>query len=129
MRRRPDTVIGSTSFDRVLKSLGEGHLEILPVLGTDGRFEGVISYDEVKNALYDPALRDLVIAEDLTESVEDPLDPDSTLAEALETMDRHGVSSWPVVHDGRLLGIVRRSDVYALMRRGLRRRRRQPAGR
>jgi CBS domain-containing protein len=78
----------------------------------------VISYEEVKNTLYDPILRDLVIAEDLTSGVDDPLSPDATLASALEAFDRHRVQSWPVVQGEQLLGIVRRTDIYALMRRG-----------
>ena len=77
----------------------------------------VAVHEEVKNALYDPVLRDLVIAGDLTSVVEDPLEPESSLAAALEVMDRHRVHSWPVVEDQRLLGIVSRTDLYSLMRR------------
>jgi CBS domain-containing protein len=94
---------------------------MVPVLGADGRFEGVISYDEVKNALYDPALRDLVVASDLATALPDPLAPDASLAEALGHMDARSVHSWPVVEDGRLVGVVRRSDVYRLVRRDVRR--------
>jgi CBS domain-containing protein len=57
-----------------------------------------------------------VIAEDLTTPVDDPLEADASLAAALERMDRHRVHSWPVVEGERLLGVVRRSDVYGLMR-------------
>jgi CBS-domain-containing membrane protein len=31
-------------------------------------------------------------------------------------MDRHRVQSWPVVEEGRLVGVARRSDLYGLMR-------------
>jgi CBS domain-containing protein len=62
-------------------------------------------------------LRGLVIAGDLTTSVPDALGPDDTLAHALELLDRHRVHAWPVVEDGRLVGMVRRSDLYGLMRR------------
>jgi CBS domain-containing protein len=117
MRRRPRLVTGAHSFEQVLKFLGETGTDLLPVVDADGRFKGVISYEEVKNALYDPALRDLVIAEDLTSSVEDALDPDTSLAVALEILDRHRVQSWPVVQADRLLGMVRRTDIYAMMRR------------
>jgi len=89
------------------------------VIHADGRFAGVVSYDEVKNTLYDPTLRDLVIAGDLATPVDDPLDPDASLRSALERMDRHQVHSWPVVRDGELLGMMRRSDAYALLRRSL----------
>jgi Kef-type K+ transport system membrane component KefB/CBS domain-containing protein len=119
MRRRPAVLLESLAFERVLKSLAETHADLLPVVDAEGRFKGIISYDEVKNALYDPALRALVIAEDLTTPVEDALDPNAPLPAALEIMDRHKVHSWPVVEGDQLLGMMRRSDAYALMRRGL----------
>jgi CBS domain-containing protein len=62
-------------------------------------------------------LRDVVIAEDLTNVVEDLLEPESSLATALEVMDRHHTHSSPVVKDQRLLGMVGRTDLYSLMRR------------
>ena len=117
MRRRPRFVSESLSFERVLKSLGETGADLLPVLDHDAYFKGVISYEEVKNTLYDPYLRGLVIAEDLTSTVEDALDPGASLAKALEVLDSHRVQSWPVVKDRQLLGIVRRTDIYAMMRR------------
>jgi Kef-type K+ transport system membrane component KefB/CBS domain-containing protein len=120
MRRRPTTVPETLPFERVLKLLGEAGAELLPVVNAEGRLRGIISYDEVKNALYDPALRGLVIAGDLTSPVDDPLEPETPLSAALERMDLHRVQSWPVTEGDRLLGLVRRSDLYALLRRGRR---------
>jgi len=117
MRRRPRFVPETLPFERVLKALGETGMDLLPVVDVQNRFKGVISYDEVKNTLYDPVLRDLVIAEDLTSVVEDPIDPEASLATALEVMDRHRVHSWPVVEDQRLLGMVSRTDLYSLLQR------------
>lgn len=119
MRRRPDVLTDELPFARVLKKLAETHADLLPVLDKQGRFKGVISYGEVKNVLYDPLLRDLVVAADLTTPVAEPLAPEDSLPAALELMDRHQVHSWPVVREGQLLGVLRRSDAYALMRRGL----------
>jgi len=128
MRRRPVVLLESLAFERVLKALAETHADLLPVVDAEGRFKGIISYDEVKNALYDPALRALVIAEDLTNPVDDALDPNAALPAALEIMDRHQVQSWPVVEGDQLLGMMRRSDAYALMRRGLSRKARRAGG-
>ncbi len=117
MRRRPRFVSESLSFEDVLKALGETGADLLPVIDNEAHFKGIISYEEVKNTLYDPVLRGLVIAEDLTSSIADALDPADSLAKALEVLDRHRVQSWPVVKEGQLLGIVRRTDLYAMMRR------------
>lgn len=120
MQRRPRTIAASLPFEHVLKALGEAGVEVLPVIDAEGRFAGVISYEEVKNTLYDPVLRGLVVAGDLTSPIDDALAPDAPLGTALEVMDRHRVHSWPVVENDRLAGVVRRSDVYALMRNALR---------
>ena len=117
MRRRPRFVSETLPFERVLKALGETGADLLPVVDAQDRFKGVISYEEVKNTLYDPALRDLVIAGDLTSAIRDPLEPESSVAAALEVMDRHRVHSWPVVEGDRLLGMVSRPDLYSLMRK------------
>ena len=121
MRRRPTVLPEALPFDQVLKALGETGAELLPVVDEAGRFKGVLSYEEVKNTLYDPALRGLVVAGDLTSPLE-PLEPDAPVGLALQRMDAHRVHSWPVVAEERLLGSVSRSDVYSLMRAALRRR-------
>jgi Kef-type K+ transport system membrane component KefB/CBS domain-containing protein len=117
MQRRPPTLHSDTPFERVLKALSETGIEMVPVLDGEGRLEGVISYEEVKSALYDPALRNLVIARDLITAIDDPLAPEDSLTAALDRMDRHGVHSWPVSEGDRLAGVVRRADLYALLRR------------
>jgi len=120
MRRRPAVLPEALPFDQVLKALGDTGAELLPVVDDTGQFKGVVSYEEVKNTLYDPALRGLVVAGDLTSPLE-ALPPDAPVGSALEQMDAHRVHSWPVVEGERLLGMVSRSDVYSLMRAALRR--------
>ena len=117
MRRRPRVVSEGLSFERVLKALGETGTDLLPVVDAHDRFKGVISYDEVMNTLYEPALRDLVVADDLRSDIGNPLEPESSLVAALEIMDRHQVHSWPVVEDENLVGMVSRTDLYSLMRK------------
>jgi Kef-type K+ transport system membrane component KefB/CBS domain-containing protein len=121
MRRQPETVREDLPFERVLKTLSETSAELVPVIDSEGGFRGVVSYEDVKNALYEPALRGLVVARDVATPIEAPLPPGASLAAALELMDAHRVHSWPVVERGRLLGMVRRSDVYAFVRSELRR--------
>ncbi|MBW2386339.1 MAG: cation:proton antiporter [Deltaproteobacteria bacterium] len=57
MRRRPRVVSEDLPFERVLKALGETGADLLPIVDAQDRFKGVISYEEVKNTLYEPALR------------------------------------------------------------------------
>lgn len=119
MRRRPEVLPAEAPFSRVLHALAEPGSGDLPVVDAEGRLVGVISYDEVKSTFYDPGLRALLIAADLSVEVPDPLHPGDSLAHALELIDRRGATSWPVVEEERLVGSVRRADVYGLLHRSL----------
>lgn len=119
MRRRPDVLPAQAPFARVLRALAEPGAGDLPVVDGEGHLVGVISYDEVKSTFYDPGLRDLLIAADLTAEIPDPLHPEDSLAHALERIDSRGATSWPVVEAERLVGTVRRADVYGLLHRSL----------
>ena len=104
-------------FERVLKLLGDMGSDLLPVVDAAGELKGVISFADLQDILYDPHLRSLVIAEDLAQPVDDPMRMDTPLQDALARMDRTGVHSWPVVQDGRLVGMLRRRDCYATLHR------------
>jgi Kef-type K+ transport system membrane component KefB/CBS domain-containing protein len=117
MHRAPGTARANLTFDGVLKILGEVGSDLLPVVDESEALVGVISFSETKDILYDPSLRDLVIAEDLAQPVCEPLVPNLSLQEALRRMDAMHVHSWPVVEDGRLVGMLKRRDVYSTLHR------------
>ncbi|MAF66108.1 MAG: hypothetical protein CMJ84_10695 [Planctomycetes bacterium] len=117
MHRAPGTARANLTFDRVLKILGEVGSDLLPVVDETDTLVGVISFSDTKDILYDPSLRDLVIAEDLAQPVTAPLIPDLSLQEALQRLDEMHVHSWPVVEDGRLVGMLKRRDVYSTLHR------------
>ncbi|MDP6370397.1 MAG: CBS domain-containing protein, partial [Planctomycetota bacterium] len=85
-----------------------------------GELLGLISFQELKDIIYDPHLRDLVIAADLMNPLTRPLEPETSLQEALDLLDKQHAQSWPVTEDGRLYGMLRRQDVYAVLRRAFR---------
>ena len=117
MHRAPGTARANLTFDRVLKILGEVGSDLLAVVDETGGLVGVISFSDTKDILYDPHLRDLVIAEDLAQPVAEPLVPDLPLQEALKRLDDMHVHSWPVVEGGRLVGMLKRRDVYSTLHR------------
>lgn len=128
MHKAPDVARANTLFEDVLKLLSHTSSDLLPVIDADGSLLGLISFNDMKDILYDPHLRGLVIAEDLAQPVSEPLDPEEPLHEALADMDRMRVHSWPVVEDGVLVGMLKRKDVYSTLHRTFRstRRRAEP---
>ena len=117
MRRAQEVARGNTPFDQVLKLVSEIGADLLPVCNDEGELLGVISFNDLKEIIYDPHLRTLVIAEDLMQPVLRPVPPDLPLRQALEQMDARHIHSVPVVEEGRLLGMLRRKDVYSTLHR------------
>lgn len=117
MRRVADQVPLNLTFDRVLESLSKSGSDVLPVVDDLDHLVGVLSFHDVKDLLYDPHVRELVIAQDLMSPILDALAPDMALAEALTLLDRKNVQSWPVADQGKLVGVLRRTDAYSAVRK------------
>jgi len=115
MRRRPETLPVNLDFDHVLRVLAEADIDLVPVLDEGTILKGVIEAHDVREILYDPALRGLVIAADLMSPI-DPLSPETPLTDAMARLDNRQVHSWPVVEDGKFVGILKRRDAYAALR-------------
>jgi CIC family chloride channel protein len=112
----PDTVRlhPDDSLDTVLERLATAPYELLPVVDAQGRLRGVIGLEEAHPASSEPALRSLVLADDLMRVDVRPLTPDNTLDHALELFVESDLSALPVV-DGlqqrQLVGMVRRREI------------------
>jgi CBS domain-containing protein len=137
MSTRPIWVSESTSFKEIAARLREFRVSAFPVLDADGRVIGVVSEADllVKEAVPDEpnviwgllagivhhAARvkaGAVTAADLMTSPAVTVGPDDTIEHAARLMFTHRVKRLPVVDaDGRLAGIVSRSDVLAVFDR------------
>jgi len=102
------------SLDMVVDRLTTTPYEVLPVVDAEDRLQGVIGVEEVHPTSNEPALKYLVLAEDLMRVDVRPLTPDSTLDHALELFVESDLSALPVVNDlqqRRVIGMVRRREV------------------
>jgi CBS domain-containing protein len=99
-------------FEHTLRG---GH-RALPVVET-GQLVGMMSVTDAKHLAHE-AWRTTPIREVMTRLPLKTLGTESDLNEALELMVANEVNQLPVVHDGRLLGMLRRSDVMRCMQLG-----------
>lgn len=108
-------------FKRLAMSLRMNGVSALPVLDADHRVVGVVSESDLLLKLAAPDLEEAVfhreesggpVARDLMSAPAVTITADATPREAAERMRRHRIKRLPVVtDDGRLLGIVSRSDL------------------
>jgi CBS domain-containing protein len=134
MTRDVVTVSPDDSFKAVVCALEGKRVDAAPVVDGDGRVLGVVSesdltcHDEQEAGLAALLLggRDRRAharkargrtARELMTSPALAVDPDATVCQALEQMQRSGIGRVLVLEDGRLAGIVTRSDVLRVYTR------------
>ncbi|HVZ72829.1 MAG TPA: CBS domain-containing protein [Polyangia bacterium] len=98
----PDTVVASAR--RLAFDHGIRHMLVLD----GGTLTGIVCEEDLRTAERDALVGELMRTPVLC------IEPDTTLDEAVELMEEHGVSCLPVVRGSALLGIVTR-DALALL--------------
>jgi len=121
MRRNVETIRADVNFDGVLRAFGHTRYDRLPVVDDEGRFLGVIKYADVSEVLFDPSLRNLIVAGDLASDQHPELTPGDNLQKAMDELKAHPDASYLLVVDednaDKLVGVVRHNDVLSVQRR------------
>jgi CIC family chloride channel protein len=98
----------------VIQRLASTSFYSLPVADANERLVGMVSLEEVHQASQAPDLGPLLVAADLMRGDITPLRANDRLDRALELFVENDLPALPVVDgtdDGRIVGIVKRSDV------------------
>lgn len=131
MTRHVVVVRQRAPFKDIVDALARRGVSALPVIDRDNLVVGVVSENDLlykiefggdeAARLFDGRRRRAAkskasgdTAADLMTAPAVTIGPDATLAEAARRMEEHHVKRLPVVEDGRLVGIVSRSDVLTV---------------
>ncbi|MBW2093386.1 MAG: cation:proton antiporter [Deltaproteobacteria bacterium] len=113
MRYHIDTIPQDATLDKVIKIMQNSRYTMLPVLGKNNQWIGMLSLRSIRDLSFDRDLTRLIIARDVAENVE-TLNPDDALAHALRQSEIHQLPYLPVVEKGdqkRFLGVIHRRDI------------------
>ncbi|MGD8837891.1 MAG: cation:proton antiporter [Desulfobacteraceae bacterium] len=121
MRTNVEVLSNMAPFNEVLKALGHSRYDRLPVVNEQNELVGVIKYTDVANTLYDPSLRNLVVADEITTEKFLKLTPEDTLESAMAALKDHPNDAYLFVVDNdnpkKLVGVVRQNDVLSTQMR------------
>lgn len=84
-----------------------------------GRFLGMINFADIKEFLFDDALAQTVLVEEVMRSDGPIVGPDESLPQVLALFDRTGAWSLPVVQNDRFLGLISKSTLLDHYRKEL----------
>jgi CBS domain-containing protein len=113
-QRNPTVLHPGDSLDTVINQLDAAPHAILPVVDAHSRLLGVVNLEEVYLASGEPALKPLILAEDLMRTDVRPLTPDDTLDHVQELFVENDLLALPVVNDHKhreVLGMIQRHEI------------------
>jgi CIC family chloride channel protein len=122
MKKSVPTILETLPFRRVVGLVTESHAQTFPVIDEAQRLTGLLTLDDVREALIVPELGDLVIAKEVATPVERSLTPEDNLLAAFEAFNRSNLHELPVVaadDRSRLLGMLARTDAMDAYNRAL----------
>ena len=114
MRRNIPAVHATDSLNALLSLMEHSRHTFFPVIDDNNYYQGLISLEDIRDALYDPILSKLVIAADLAGNEELYVTPQDSLETALELFKSMPVNCLPVVNekDEKLLvGLLEQRDL------------------
>jgi CBS domain-containing protein len=121
MRTNVEVLSNKAPFNEVLKALGHSRYDRLPVVNDQNELVGVIKYADIANTLYDPSLRNLVVADEITTENFLKLTPEDTLERAMNALKDHPNDAYLFVVDNdnpkKLVGVVRHNDLLSTQMR------------
>ena len=121
MNREVPRIPGNMPYNEVMELCLKGHGNYLYTTDEENNLEGVISFQDIKEFIYDDQLNGLVLARDMANRDVVYVTPDETLASSLNKFSYIDMEELPVVGsvDGfrRLLGIITRSELMKIYRK------------
>lgn len=103
------TIPPGMTLGRIIWTFKTQNASYLHVVNDEGQLTGMISFRDIRSVLNEPALHDLIIADDLATTDLVTVTMNDTLQEALDKITNRGVSQVPVLnstHDRRLAGTL-----------------------
>ena len=117
MRRNVPVLSHKAQFHEVVKALGHSCYDRMPVVNDRNDLVGVIKYADIAGAVFDPGLRNLVVAAEIATNSFLSLTPEDTVNTAIRTLTDHPQETHLLVVEKtnrrRLVGIVSHNDLLA----------------
>jgi CBS domain-containing protein len=113
MRYHIDTIPQDATLDKVIKIMQNSRYTMLPIIGKDSDWIGMLSLRSIRDLSFDRKLTRLIIARDMAEKIE-TINPEDALAHALHQLEMYQLPYLPVVEKGdqkRFLGVIHRRDI------------------
>jgi CBS domain-containing protein len=122
MTPAPVTIAPEAPLAAALAMMRQHEIRHLPVVDVDGRFVGIVTDRDLRQASFarfrslTQGARDILVQDVMTCGVV-TIDPGATIARAASVMFERRIGSLPVVENGQIAGILTERDLLKLLMR------------
>jgi Kef-type K+ transport system membrane component KefB/CBS domain-containing protein len=119
MRTQSEVIHEDTHFDQILKVIEHSRYNRFPVVNEREELTGMISFQDIRDVIYDGVMKDLIIAKDIATPAGLYIHSKTTINEALDIFEKEKIDLLPVIDDQKskhLLGILTQRDVLAVFK-------------
>lgn len=113
MRYYIDTIPQRATLDEIVKIIERSRYSMLPVIGENGGWIGMIFLADILDLFFNKELGRLIIAQDIAQDMA-VVSPEFSLNDVMEAFERESLPFLPVVElggDRRFLGVIHRRDI------------------
>jgi CIC family chloride channel protein len=117
-----ETILVSATLADIVDKMDQTHESDLLVVDCDGRFKGVIAFQDIRRIITHRELDSLIIAHDLLEQQVEKIAINDNLDEVMSTFNVRGTKMLPVLigtHSDTIAGIVKKDDLIEFYNRKL----------
>jgi len=114
MSQKVETIPEGWLLERMTDKISKSKFNSFPVLDSDNKLCGILSFNDYSDAIFDEDLKHLVVAKDLATPTVVTVSTHDNLYAALEKISRKDFATLPVVSandPGELVGIISRRDI------------------
>ncbi len=111
------TIKPEQTLGEFVEKIAKSRRNIFPVVDANGRFQGIVLLDDVREIMFDAELYDQTTVQDLMHNPPATVDIGEPMEQVMEKFEYHNAWNLPVVDQGQYLGFVSKSSIFNQYRR------------
>lgn len=107
------TVAPEQTLGELIALISKSSRNIFPVVDKDGKLEGIIMLDNIRDVMFRQELYDKITCEELMRQPAAVIHPDESMYEVMKKFDETGAWNLPVIADGKYAGFISKSSIFS----------------
>lgn len=113
------TLTPAQTLGEFVKKIAKSKRNVFPVIDDEGKFQGIILLDDVREIMFEAELYEKTTVQDLMHNPPAIVDIREPMEQVMDKFEYHNAWNLPVVDQGRYIGFVSKSSIFNQYRKML----------